>query len=897
MVFLREFAESIFEKDFGWTDKLTCLTRSKVVIPSEVSGSKINLAGKDLMIAVIRDVSKQRDAETRLGQLANIVEFSDDAILSAKPDGTVLSWNPGAERMFGYTAEEIIGKPLKKLTPRAHQEESTSLFNKVLSGEHITNFETSRISKEGQRIDISLTLSPMVNKDEEVIAVAGIIREITETKLVEKALRESEERYRLLFHNSGDSVFVHTISMDGKPSNFVQVNDIACSRLKYTRQELLGMSVRDITFGEPDNARHCQDLMKNKHALFEWVFATKDGEPFPVEINSHLFTIDNSPTVLSIARDITKRKQAEKELQLQAKMLEVSANHIVVTDRDGNITWVNQAFTTITGYTTEEVIGKNPRILKSGQQDQELYEDLWNTILDGRIWQGEIINKRKDGSLFTEEQTITPITDESGEISHFIAIKHDITRRKHAEARLQQLASIVDFSSDAITSISPEGIMLSWNPGAERMFGHKAKDIINKPLIGLVPPHKQKEARKLIMRVMQGGLINNFETVRLDKEGSPIDISLTLSPMRDDTGKIVAIAGISRDISEEKRVRQALKESEQRYRLLFNQSADMVFVHSYAEKGRTGNFIEVNDIARHQLGYSAKEFSKISVHDISVGVPSVAGHGQSLRKNKHAIIEGIFASKGGKEYPVEINSHVFSVNNTPTILSIARDITERKRAEQELKSLNETLEQRVESRTIELLNAHDDLNLSYEATLKGWVRALDMRDNATEGHTQRVTEMTIHLSKCYGSPEEDIPHIRRGALLHDIGKIAIPDSILLKPGPLSEEEWEIMRRHPEIAYQFLSPIEHLTPSLDIPRYHHEKWDGTGYPHGLKGEDIPIAARLFTIVDVWDALNSDRPYRQAWLQADAVEYIREQSGKHFDPKIVKVFLQHCISDLI
>lgn len=478
-----------------------------------------------------------------------------------------------------------------------------------------------------------------------------------------------------------------------------------------------------------------------------------------------------------------------------------------------------------------------------------------------------------------------------------IAVIRDVSKQRDAETRLGQLANIANFSNDGIAVTTPDGIFLSWNPGQERLFGYTAEEVIGKPLRKLVPPDKREETRAYFDRVMQGEHVTNHNTTRMRKDGSLIDVSLTLSPMRDDTGKIVAIAGISRDITEEVHVRQSLKESEQRYRLLFNQSADMVFVHSYAEKGRTGNFIEVNDIARHQLGYSAKEFSKISVHDISVGVPSVAGLGQSLRKNKHAIIEGIFASKGGKEYPVEINSHVFSVNNTPTILSIARDITERKRAEQELKSLNETLEQRVESRTIELLNAHDDLNLSYEATLKGWVRALDMRDNATEGHTQRVTEMTIHLSRCYGSPEEDIPHLRRGALLHDIGKIAIPDSILLKPGPLSEEEWEIMRRHPEIAYQFLSPIEHLTPSLDIPRYHHEKWDGTGYPHGLKGEEIPVAARLFTIVDVWDALNSDRPYRQAWLQADAVEYIREQSGKHFDPKIVKVFLQHCISDLI
>ena len=184
-------------------------------------------------------------------------------------------------------------------------------------------------------------------------------------------------------------------------------------------------------------------------------------------------------------------------------------------------------------------------------------------------------------------------------------------------------------------------------------------------------------------------------------------------------------------------------------------------------------------------------------------------------------------------------------------------------------------------------NAH--LVAAYEATMDGWSHALDLRDRETEGHTQRVTELTVKLAKILGMSDDEIIHIRRGALLHDMGKIGVPDSILHKPAALTDEEWTVMRKHPQYVYDMLYSVEYLRPALHIPYCHHEKWDGTGYPRGLKGEQIPLAARLFTVVDVWDALTSDRPYRPAWTQEDALIFIREQSGSHFDPQVVDAFL--------
>ena len=191
---------------------------------------------------------------------------------------------------------------------------------------------------------------------------------------------------------------------------------------------------------------------------------------------------------------------------------------------------------------------------------------------------------------------------------------------------------------------------------------------------------------------------------------------------------------------------------------------------------------------------------------------------------------------------------------------------------------------------LDLQNTNRNIQLAYESTIEGWSHALEIRDRETEGHTQRVTQMTMRISRIMGLNEEQLRHIQRGALLHDIGKLGIPDDILHKPGPLTEQELNIMRTHTQIAYNLLSPIEYLKPALSIPSYHHEKWDGTGYPHKTKGEDIPLEARIFAIIDVYDALSHDRPYRKAWPKQKVIEYILAESGKHFDPNVVNIFIR-------
>jgi PAS domain S-box-containing protein len=205
-------------------------------------------------------------------------------------------------------------------------------------------------------------------------------------------------------------------------------------------------------------------------------------------------------------------------------------------------------------------------------------------------------------------------------------------------------------------------------------------------------------------------------------------------------------------------------------------------------------------------------------------------------------------------------------------IAVKQDITGRKKSEEALQK------------------SSTELVMAYDATLQGWSNALELREHETAGHSQRVVSTTLRLASSMGVKEEELVHIQRGALLHDIGKMGIPDSILLKPGPLDEGEWDIMRQHPLFAYRLLSIIPYLVPALDIPYCHHEKWDGTGYPRGLHGEKIPLAARIFAIVDVWDALSYDRPYRSAWTEGAVIDYLQDLSGKHFDPQVVAAFLE-------
>jgi PAS domain S-box-containing protein len=262
-----------------------------------------------------------------------------------------------------------------------------------------------------------------------------------------------------------------------------------------------------------------------------------------------------------IVREIAERQRAEEKVRLQAAALESAANAIVITGRDGAIQWANQAFTRLTGYTAAEAMGQNPRLLKSGKSEPALFKELWGTILAGRVWHGEVVNKRKNGTFYTEEMTITPLSDARGEAARFIAIKQDITARKRAEEAQARLAAIVEGSEDAILSKSLDGKIQTWNAGAERMFGYRPEEVIGQLVTLLLPAERIEEEDRMLERLSRGESIEHFETVQVTKAGRRLDVSLTISPVKDKQGRVVGASSIVRDIGELMRAREVLARS------------------------------------------------------------------------------------------------------------------------------------------------------------------------------------------------------------------------------------------------------------------------------------------------------------------------------------------------
>ena len=324
--------------------------------------------------------------------------------------------------------------------------------------------------------------------------------------------------------------------------------------------------------------------------------------------------------------------------------------------------------------------------------------------------------------------------------------------------------------------------------------------------------------------------------------------------------------------AERVRMQEALARSESQFRLLAENASDMISRHNVH-----GVFLYVSPASCSILGYEPEDLIGQTAMDFihPDDLPKIMAMLKIQPKKDLAYTFSYRAKQKDEQYVwLETSARAILDEKTDSVTEIqaaSRDITERKRAEEALQI------------------AHQNLQDAYDRTIEGWVKALDLRDRETEGHTQRVTGTTVKVARALGLPESEIIHVKRGALLHDIGKIAIPDEITKKNGPLNEREWSIMRKHPEYAYEMISPIAYLKPALDIPYCHHERWDGSGYPRGLKGEEIPLTARMFAIIDVWDALTSERPYRKPNTHEATVTFLKKEAGRLFDPRLVELFL--------
>ena len=452
---------------------------------------------------------------------------------------------------------------------------------------------------------------------------------------------------------------------------------------------------------------------------------------------------------------------------------------------------------------------------------------------------------------------------------------HDITQQKQAEENT--ITSELKFRS--IIEAIPMGIHMytvrdasqlvfsGYNPSANTILGVDHEQFVGKVLEDAFPGLIGTEVPGRYLHVALTG--EPWMGEQVTYSDGKIAGAFDVRAFQTEPGHMAAVFS---DITEKHKAAEALRLSEEKFSTAFQISPDSVNINRLTD----GLYIDINQGFTKILGYSREDvLGKTSLElNIWVDPADRARLVEAIRRD--GIIENLdaqFRAKDGRIVQGLMSARSITINGEPCLLNITRDITERKLAE------------------VRLQDAHYELEHAYEATLLGWARALDLREHETADHSRRVVEYTVRMASALGMEKEALVDVQRGALLHDLGKVGVPDSILLKPGPLTSDEWVIMRQHPANAYNLLKDIEYLRPALDIPYCHHEHWDGTGYPRGLKGEEIPLVARIFTIVDVWDALLSNRPYRPPWEKAEVLKYIQEHSGSLFDPEIVQLFLEN------
>lgn len=632
---------------------------------------------------------------------------------------------------------------------------------------------------------------------------------------------------------------------------------------------------------------------------------------------------------LGVNREITRFKQTEQALtqsqqhfeSLFDNMAEGVALHEILLGESGEpvnyrLVNLNPRYEQILGVKRADVLGKLATEVY-GTPEAPFLEEFCAVGINGQPGRIEVYFAPMEKHF---DISIAPF----GELG-FATIFTDITERKRNQQALieseQKYHLLADNIRDVVLTIDVYGNLTYVSEVVRQFGGYDPQAELGKPIQNyFVNPQDYDRALEQIWLMIQDPRPQTIEFLYKPLDRPPFMVEVSATPMlKDET--LNGIYCVMRDISERKAAERALQTSFQQIqdhlkRLTVLRDISMAVIarpdENWIAQAVVDRIVELDGVdaalwldpcqtcAQLELRTQAGLNLDISAHlGICFDSPALQ---QAMRRNQ-AVFLGELAVA---DLPRELRrngKHPFRTcailplstheNINGALLILSRQPERFDAGWQDfLVSLASQTAVAFENATLlgNLQGAHRELSTAYEATIEGWSKALELRDKETKGHSERVTSLCLRLARQMGFPENEIVNFRRGVLLHDIGKMGIPDSILLKPGPLSDDEWVIMRQHPQYACQMLAGIDYLKPVIDIPYCHHEKWDGSGYPRGLAGEQIPLAARIFAIVDVWDALTTDRPYRPAWSSTAARDYLMKQAGKHFDPHIVPVFLR-------
>lgn len=542
------------------------------IIDVDIITHDIEYAGRPAVLTVAQDISQRKQSEQALREsesslkraqaVAHMGDWSWDIRTNS------VRWSDEMYHIFGVDPAAFTGNLNTIIESSIHPDDRAAVNQAneaAIKDQKLGKLEYRVVWSDGTVRNVLAEAGENVTDTQgNILQLSGIVRDITERKQAEKSLLESEARYRMLVEQASDGIFI--VSRDG---HFIGVNSAGCDLLGYTHEEILQTQIHDVIKMLPGRPERLVELQQGKTVLSERQMIRKDGSLILVEISSKLL-LDG--TVQAFARDITERKKAEEELRLKSAALESADNGIMITDIHGIIEWVNPAFTALTGYTFDEAVGRNPgHMLRSGQHDETFYEERWRTILAGNVWKGELINRRKDGSLYTQEETITPVLNSSGDMSHFVVIQQDISARKATEAAIQNLnaeleervaertmqlndiknriESILNSTADAIIYSRIDGTIEQVNPAFTETFGYQPDEIWQEALNKLVIADEVATLERTFVNVLNTRQTQHMDATICRSDGTTFDASVMLAPVMENGDQMVGIVASIHDIT------------------------------------------------------------------------------------------------------------------------------------------------------------------------------------------------------------------------------------------------------------------------------------------------------------------------------------------------------------
>ena len=889
-------------------------------------------AGGDIIgfQGVARDITARKRAEEALFEseqrFKSAFQYSAIGMALVSLEGKCLKVNSVLCSILGYSEDELLMKTFQEYTHPDDLDGDLDYLNQLLAGKiESYKMEKRYFHKNGKIIWGLLAVALAKDNTGAPLYLISQIEDITEHKLADAALRKSEDRFRAWIENSSDLVTV--VGADGtiqyaSPSYGYQ--------LGYKPEDLTGVKVFDLIhsddrehimeiFGEniqkPDSAANAE--FRVRHHDGSWQVFEGVGKTY----------LDEHGQVVGLisSRNITERNRAEEALRASESKFrsynEYAPLGVFVVDQYGRYIEVNAAANQMLGYTEFELLQLSISDVLAPQSLEAGLQQFQTVVQDGSA-SGEFLFRRKDGTQFWATVLAVRLSED-----RFMSYCEDITKRMQADKELRGtrrfLQSVQDALSAHLAILDDEGTIVQVN-STWRDFGIQNGLKHSDHCIGMnyldvcdsaqgVHAEEASLVANAIRELLKGGndeirveypchapgqqrwfiaRITSFENNdRMWIAVAHMDITerkLAEAKIQRQLEHLTALSAIDRVIAANFDLKLSLSEILAHVtKELGVDAADILVLNpdsNMLEYGSARGF-RTRAVRKAEVRLGESYAGRVALERQLVQIPDMGNEPENPLLTMHLAGEDFVCYYG---VPLITKGQVKGVLEVFNRTALAPDgewfdFLETLAGQAAIALENATL---FES----LQNSNVELSLAYDATIEGWSRALDMRDKETEGHTQRVTTMTVKLARAFGFSKSELVQVRWGALLHDIGKMGVPDGILLKPGPLTEEEWVVMKGHPTFANEMLSPIRYLRLALDIPYCHHEKWDGSGYPHGLKGTQIPLVARIFAVVDVWDALTSDRPYRPAWTEEKVREHILALSGTHFDPQVVDLFMQ-------